>query len=139
MKALMSGSVAAAALVAIIAGCGLLGEGDGAPCEANMGYPRGTMPDIDIVVGQSIKTPLLGHFSRPECMERRGDSIWLLQSSDSAVVAVSVSDHVLTTAGLGVGHSIVVRVGPDWSLFADPLENYAHEFLVRVRPHPAER
>ena len=133
----MTRHIALAALIAATAACS---EG-GAPCDAEMGWPIGKMPDVDMLVGDTVETPLADRFTRPACFSRAGDDIWVVQSADPAAVAVSVSEHVLTTAALGAADSVRVTVGVDNELIGgykgDSLP--PHEFFVRVRPPPAGR
>ncbi len=130
-----------AAVVATIAGC----SPGGAPCDAEMGWPKREMPDLDMLVGETAETPLADHFSRAECI-RSGhseSSDWEVESSDPAAVAVSVSadGQTLTTAAVSVADSVRVTVQSIFTV--EPLKpenpDAYHEFFVRVRPRPPGR
>ena len=105
-----------------------------APCNAEMGWPLGEMPDLDMLVGDTVRTSLLDHFSLAKCLEGYGDEIWLVQADPA--VAVSVSDHVLTTVALAVADSVPVEVWStetyDGNLPVTRHPSQVHEFVVRV-------
>ena len=107
-----------AAVVAVASAC----TGGGAPCEAEFGYPHGDMPDLDMLVGDTVKTPLVNHFSRPDCFGgfEGGNGTWEIRSDDPAAVAVSVSEHVLTTVALKVTDSVRVTVKGSEEEMMDP-------------------
>ena len=115
-------SIALAAAVATIPACT-----GGAPCDTYFGYPRGEMPDLDMLVGDTVETPLADYWDSPECIF--GGLVFEARSSDPAAVAVSVSDtdSVLTTIAIEDTDSVRVTVQSIDS-------GLLHEFLVHVRP-----
>ena len=132
-------SIALAAAVATIPACTR-----GAPCDAELG-PWGEMPDLDMLVGDTVETPLADYFDPRNCVEFAASddlAVFEVRSSDPAAVAASISGNtVLTTTAVAVADSVRVKV---WTTFddqaargGDPL--FFHEFLVRVRPPPAGR
>ena len=121
---------AALAAVAATTGCGV-------HCRDEFGgYPWGEMPDLDMLVGDTVRTEVLRHLSPERCPAHMAH--YLPESSDSAAVAVSVAspgDSILTTVALAATDSVLVTVwGLNWNLNPDarhdPL-NF-HEFVVRV-------
>ena len=128
------GTIALAAAVATMTGCWW----GGAPCDSEMGYPRGEMPDLDMLVGETVETPLADHFTRPDCIRdsHNESRYWEARSSDPVAVAVSISadGQTLTTAAVSVADS--VRVIVHTTLVDPEVPELYHEFLVRVRPHP---
>ena len=128
-----AGHIALAAVIATIPACS---EG-GAPCEAEFG-PWGEMPDVDMLVGDTVETSLKDYFSPVGCFKfyANDDRVWVIRSADPAAVAVSVSGGVLTIAALDVADSARVEVGTD---LLDGESRPPHEFYVRVRPRPTGR
>lgn len=146
------GAVGCAALAAAVAAS----AGGCASCllEAG-GYAWGEMPDLDMLVGDTVEIEVWRHFVPEECqgpgLDSRFPEGWAsgpfaAEWSDSAAVAVSVGDdypYHLTVAALGAADTVRVYVWQPW-LMGDrrpgPLyPNRYHEFQVRVRPPPAGR
>ena len=125
-------NIALAAVVAAIPAC----TGGAAPCEAEFGYPHGEMPDLDMLVGDRVETPLADHFSRPDCFGffEGGDRTWEVRSADPAAVAVSVSEHVLTTVAVEAADSVLVTVKGSEEDMMDPVA--FHDFYVSVTAPP---
>ena len=138
------GSVALAAAIAATAAC----RGEVPPCDAMLSSGRGdiprafgydySMPDLEMMVGDTARSDLRDHFGPRDCIETPWTAswpFWELRSSDSSAVAVSVSaKHVLETAALEMADSVRVRVGLTIGPPDSDLEEYFHEFAVRVRP-----
>ena len=133
-------SIALAAVVATIPACS-----GGIPCDAVLsGYPYGEMPNLDMLVGDTVETVVWRHFVPPNCQASKGSvqTGYMARSSDTAAVAVSIPDSLLTTAAVGVADSVRVTV---WTLYDGYTEwpthegPHFHEFHVRVRPRPAGR
>ena len=102
------------------------------PCDVEFGYPHGEMPDLYMLAGDTVKTSLVDHFSRTDCFGgfEGGDETWEVRSADPAAVAVSVSEHVLTTVAIEAADSVRVTVkGSEEEMF-DPVA--FHEFYVSV-------
>ncbi|MDE2973771.1 MAG: hypothetical protein OXU64_03460 [Gemmatimonadota bacterium] len=114
-----------AAVAATIPGCWW----GGADCGVELD-PWGEMPDLDLLVGDTVEAPLADYFRPVECVEA-GYPWWYAESADSAAVAVSVSEQVLTIAAVEVADSVRVTVATELSA--------PHKFYVRVRPRPAGR
>jgi len=121
-------SIALAVAVATTPAC----TGGYAPCEAEFGYPHGEMPNLDMLAGDTVETSLADHFSRPDCFGgfEGGDRTWEVRSADPAAVAVSVSEHVLTTVALEAADSVRVTVKGSEEEMMDP--GAFHEFFVSV-------
>ena len=115
--------IALAAAVVAATACG------GSPaCIVVLGPWGDEMPDLDMMVGDTVKTTLAGHFVPTYCLEGSGPDIWGLQSSNPAAVGVSVSaEHVLRTVAIREADSVRVTV---WLSYDDP--QYFHEFFVSV-------
>ena len=131
-------SIALAALVAAVAACTSTG---GAPCNVEFG-PYGDdvvsgsiyeMPDLDMVVGDTVKTPLRDYYGPEGCMR---EEVFSLSSSNPGSVAVWVSDSRLVTVAIGIADTVRVTVGLDNDYFGFDDDNLypPHEFLVTVRP-----
>ena len=117
--------------IALAAAVAAMACGGGSPsCVVELGPWGDEMPDLDMLTGDTVKTPLADHFGPVECFEGSGaESIWMVRSSDPAAVAVSISaEHVLTTVAIDVADSVRVTVGPEYD---DP-EFFHHEFYVSV-------
>ena len=115
-------------------------------CELGGGDPYGEMPDLDMLVGDTVEASLLDHFnSNSDCLERKASYWWAARSTDSAAGVVSISrGHILTTVALEEADS--VRVAVEFNLDGEGIDDdfgdayrYGHVFLVRVRPHPESR
>ena len=125
MKTLIS--VALAAVVAAIPVC------TGVNCSVETGIPLREMPDVDMLVGDTMVVPLKGHFSLPPgCVEDFSDDgrfgIFKATSSDPGAVAASMADiTTLEIAALDAADSVRVTVVSELNHYA------AHEFAVRVR------
>lgn len=121
-------NIALTAVVAATPAC----TGGAAPCEAEFGYPHGEMPDLYMLAGDTVETPLADHFSRPDCFGffEGGDRTWEVRSADPAAVAVSVSEHVLMTVAIEAADSVRVTVKGSEEEMMDPVA--FHEFYVSV-------
>lgn len=136
-----AGNIALAAAVAMMA-CG-----ETPPCVVVFG-PSGYWdwdsewwvtirpPDLDMLVGDTVKTSLADYFSPSECLESSAPAdFWGLRSSNPEAVAVSVSaEHVLTTVAVGVADSVRVTVWPAYYEHPDDpdFEDYHQHFYVSV-------
>ena len=94
--------------------------------------PLREMPDVDMLVGDTMVVPLKGHFSLPpgcvEILSADGLGIFKATSSDPGAVAASMADiTTLEIAALDAADSVRVTVVSELNLGA------AHEFAVRVR------
>ena len=107
----------------------------GAPCDFEFGPTHG-MPDLEMLVGDTVETDLRDHFGRVECSNffTLHEEIWLVRSSDPSAVAVSKAGAVLTTVALAVADSVRVTVGVVGLVDHRDEDDPPHEFLVRVRP-----
>ena len=110
----------------------------GVDCSIEIGYPQGEMPDLDMLAGETVETPLADYFSRADCIRdsHNESSFWEAGSSDTAAVAVSVSadGQTLTTAAVSAADSVRVTVR---SIFLDPeVPEFRHEFYVSVAGDP---
>ena len=126
--------IALAAIVAAIPACA-----GSAPCQGEFGgYPWGEMPDLDMLVGETVETEVWRHFLPPDCQVFFSTG-FMAESADPAAVAVSATDSLLTAVALAVADSVRVTV---WPVIDGPLdpqyvaEQYFHEFHVRIRPRP---
>ena len=126
--------VGSIALAAVVAGTVVACTGDtmGAPCEFRLGpLPDSEMPDLDMLVADTVKASLKDYFYSRDCIEdaeEHGYSIFAARSADPAAVAVSIADvTTLEIAAIDVADSVRVTVAATTT--ADPLP---HEFLVRV-------
>lgn len=117
--------------------------GRSVPCEIEFGgLPWGEMPDLDMQVGDTVRTEVWRHFSPDWCPVHFSLSNYVAEWSDSAAVVVSVPDSILTIAALAAADSVLVTVWTvkDGRLYPDPVKDAGfHEFVVRVRPPPAGR
>ena len=118
--------VALAAIVAAVPAC------TGVECNTETGIPLREMPDVNMLVGDTMVVPLKGHFSLPPgCVEVFSDDghvIFQATSSDPGAVAASMADiTTLEIAALDAADSVRVTVVSDFNLYD------AHEFVVRVR------
>lgn len=120
-------NIALVVAVATMAAC----TGGPAPCGAEFGDPHGEMPDLYMLAGDTVETSLVDHFSAPDCSRfyEGGDETWEVRSADPAAVAVSVSEHVLTTVAIEAADSVRVTVKAEEDRF-DPVA--FHEFFVSV-------
>ena len=147
------GLVAAVATAVLAGGC--------ASCELSMGgEPWGEMPDLDMLVGDTVEVDeIWRHFLPEECqgpgLDRRfpegfSTGPHAAESSDSAAVAVSFPDggELLTIVARDVADSVRVVVwstmggtvlGPRRGVKRSGTNDNFHEFRVRVRPRPAGR
>lgn len=104
------------------------------------------MQNLDMLVGDTVVTPLADHFDPRNCVEFAGDhsiDIFAATSADPAAVAVSIAADLttLTIAAVDVADSVRVKV---WTLFDDQAAigrgpRFFHEFFVQVRPPSAGR
>ena len=118
------------ALAAAVAGTMLACSTGGAPCNAEL-VIGDDMPDLEVQVGDTVKTDLADYLAPTECALRD----WRFEASSSdPAVAVSVSRNVLTTVAIDMADSVRVVVDTEYAMH--PL---SHEFLVRVRPPSAGR
>ena len=143
--------IALAAAVAAMTGCGLFGS---APCDVEIGPKlvnlpvdsvaggkppyrlRREMPDLAMVVGETVKTPLADHYGRTECLMLYVEDGLIHEmlestSSDPAAVAVTISGADVVTKALAVADSVRVTVAMN---YGEEEDHYPHEFLVTVRP-----
>ncbi len=132
------------ALAAVVAGTTMActgGDTGGAPCESVLHLREqgalvpglvGRMPDLDMLVGDTVKTPLADHFGPADCLALK-DWHFETSSADPAAVAVSISPDLTTIeiAAHGVADSVRATVWTDWTGAPGPL---LHEFFVWVRP-----
>ena len=140
-----AGSIALIALVAAVSACS-----EGAGCDAEFGpfqeinddYTIGDiyeMPDLEMTIGETVKTPLADYYGPEECGRRYYHSEFMkATSADPSAVAVWISDARLVTAALDVADTVRVTVGlnNDWFFGTDSADVAypPHEFLVRVLP-----
>ena len=120
-------SVALAAVVAAVPACT-----GGASCNTSTGIPLREMPDIDMLVGDTMEIPLTGHFSLPpgcvEAYRAHGRDVVEAMSADPAVaVSIAADLTTLEIAAHESADSVLVTVA---SVDQAP---YGHEFLVWVR------
>ena len=117
-----------------------------ANCQLSMGgEPWGEMPDLDMVVGDTVEIEVWRHFLPEQCQESRFSTGHASDASDSAAVAVAAGDYLLTIVALDVADSVRVRVwstrggdrGPRRGVKRSGTNDNFHEFRVRVRPRPA--
>jgi len=130
-------SIALAAVVATIPACG-----GTAPCVAEFGpWYAGMpdrmdgMPDLEMLVGDVVETPLADHFRPTECLEGLlegyGDSLFEARSADPAAVVVSHSGGVLTTVAHEVADSVRVTVTVSKDAIGE-VPSAFHDFYVSV-------
>ena len=121
------------------------------------GLPHGEMPDLDMVVGDTVEIEVWRHFLPEECQGPGLDARFpkgfstgphAAKSSDSAAVAVSAGDYLLTIVARDVADSVHVvvwstmggrRPRPSRGVKRSGTNDNFHEFRVRVRPRPAGR
>ena len=126
----MRATIGSIALAAIVQACT---TAKGGPCFIDI-YPVGDeMPDLDMLVGDTVETPLEDHFSNADsgCIRSHAYQLFEASSSDPSAVAVSILDFpVLRTVALAEADSVRVVV-----VYAEDVDTgIDHEFLVRVRP-----
>ena len=118
-------SIALAAIVATTA-CTTAGGG---PCYISIDpMLADEMPDLDMLVGDTVETPLEDHFYNADsgCIRAQAYGLFDAQSSVPSAVAVSILDSpFLRTIALDVADSVRVTVAA-W-------DSPSHEFVVRVR------
>ena len=131
----MRAAIAIMTLAATIAACSEV-----PPCTVEFGPKRTGMPDLDMLVGDTVETPLADHFGPDECSSLfTREDIWIVRSSDPSAVAVSKAGAVLEIMALEVADSVRVTVGVVGIVDHRDEDDPPHEFLVRVRPPPAGR
>ena len=115
--------------IALVAAVATTACGGGTPaCLVEIGPWGDEMPDIDMLVGDTVETSLADYFAPADCLEGSGADIWEFRSSDPAAVAVSIAaEHVLTTVALEAADSVRVTVGPTYE---GP--QFFHDFYVSV-------
>ncbi len=135
--------------IALAAAATIPACGESAPCDVEFGpwYSGGFdgprswvgMPDLDMLVGDVVETPLVDHFRPTGCFESAledyGDSLFVVRSADPAAVAVSHSGGVLTTAAMADADSVLVTVAVFYHQngdFGPDHLDYRHEFHVSV-------
>ena len=122
------------ALTAVVAATPACTGGAAAPCNAEFG-PWGEMPDLEMLAGDTVETSLADHFSPRECLEglmaHNGNSLFAVRSADPAAVAVSVSEHVLTTVAIEAADSVLVTVTVSKDAIGD-IPSAFHDFYVSV-------
>lgn len=122
--------IALAGVVATMPAC----VGDPPPCEAEFG-PWGEMPNLDMLVGDTVETSLADHFFPTDCLQGfiadLGDSLFAAGSADPAV-AVSVSRAVLTTVAIEEAEAVRVTVTVSEDAIMGPDPTAFHDFYVSV-------
>ncbi len=82
------------------------------------------MPDLDMLVGDTVETSLMDHFADPMC---RPEFSYAARSADPAVAA-SISGTDLTVSAIAEADSVRVEV----TATAPNDNSAAHDFHVRV-------
>ena len=100
-------------------------------CDVAVG-PLTPMPDLEVLVGDTVETDLRDHFDPKSCVKLIEDDEWVIWSADPSAVAVARVGIVLELVALAVADSVRVSVGVEVRLPHEP--DPPHEFLVRVRP-----
>lgn len=107
-------------------------------------YPHGEMPDVEMVVGETVGIEVWKHFAIPGCeddYDYRAE--YLANSADSAAVGVSTTDSLLVIVGLDVAQWVRVAVWAtrdhDGNEYPTEDVGRSHVFFVSVRPRPDGR
>ena len=138
-------AVGTIALAVAVQACTMAGGG---PCTVYIWPLDGGMPDLEMMVGDTVETPLEDHFRAAdrECIRAQAYDLFRTRSSVPAAVAVSILDlPVLRVVALDVADSVRVIVAENY--YGQGRDDYGygigfgpgHDFLVRVRPHPESR
>ncbi len=111
-------------------------RGGSPPCFLELGPWGDEMPDLEMLVGDTVEVDLGDHFSPHDCINYEDNRSFAARSSDPSAVAVSVSSNsaVLTTAALDVADSVRVTVWLPYQELVDGVPNpdFLHDFYVSV-------
>ncbi len=131
-------TLASIALAATVATTACTTKSSTPTCESIIGL-WGEMPDLGVLVGDTVEISLEDHFRPVRCLKHYADHdrYWAVQSADSSAVAVARAGAILEVTTLAVADSVHVTVDlhPFGDVGApDPFDVQRHEFFVRVRP-----